>query len=173
MSLDPPTCLMTPTRTPSQPPSHRRDCASELRGWVRWVAGLLALGVALQGSAAAMARAAEPAHFHVAPAEDARDPMLDQVRVVLNHHGASHRHATPVERHSHEPGSSDVVYLDDDATHSDAPKNAAGKRALADLDAPPNAVGSACVVSVIAPASAPTACTFDSHIDDLLERPPR
>ena len=164
-------------------PSHptRRGPASPRQGWVRWVATLLGLCVALQGSVIAMSRATGPAHFHVQPpvAADANatsDPMLDAVRVVLNHHGSgpqAHRHDTPIERHQHDPGRGDVVALDDDAAHSDAAKNPAGKRALADLNTPPVTLSAASVVSVIAPTSAPPASTFDSHIDDLLDRPPR
>ena len=162
-------------------PSHapRRGPASPRRAWVRWVTTLLALSVALQGSVIAMTRATGPAHFHVLPpsaTDAASDPMLDAVRVVKNHHGSglqAHRHDTLIERHQHDPDRGDVVTLDDDAAPSDAAKNPAGKRAVADLNTPPVTLDAASVVSVIAPTGAPTASTFDSHIDDLLDRPPR
>ena len=162
---------------PSHPP--RRGPASPRRAWVRWVTTLLALSVALQGSVIAMTRAAGPAHFHALPpaaADASRDPMLDVIRLVQNHHGSgqqAHRHDTPIERHQHDPDRGDVVTLDDDAAPSDAAKNPAGKRAVADLNTPPVALETTRLFSVASPTSAPPASTFDSHIDDLLDRPPR
>ena len=150
--------------------------------WVRWLLGVVALGVALQGSVIAMTRASEPAHFHTGAArslnvgsavDPARDPMLDLVRVVQNHHGsAPHQHSV-VERHLHEVDTVDVVYLDDDAAGADAAKNPAGKRAAADLDTPTVTVS---MVNILPPIHAGDflhRCDFESHIGDLLERPPR
>lgn len=138
---------------------------------------LLGLCIALQGSVVAMTRGVGPAHFHLRPAPMAdapsRDPMLDLVRVVLNHHGIDHRHESTVERHAHEPGNADVVYLDDDPAHADLAKNTAAKRVALDLDTLTvlacEFVGLACVNAA---GCAPSA-VFESHVGKLPERPPR
>lgn len=102
--------------------------------------------------------------------------MLDQVRIVLNHHGSGrrpHHHDTPVERHQHEAGSSDVVTLDDDAANTDSGKTPAGKRLAADLDTPTLTVGAAVTSFAVTAARTEPPSDFESHVDDLLERPPR
>lgn len=167
--------------TPLQPMRCAALCG---RGscWVRWLLGVLALGVALQGSVIAMTRASQPAHFHAgvlpsqnwaSSADPTRDPMLDLVRVVQNHHGsAPHQHAA-VERHAHEAGTGDVVYLDDDAAGADAAKNLSGKRLAFDLDTPTVSILADNTVPMISASSFVPRCTFESHIGDRLERPPR
>ncbi len=133
---------------------------------------LLALAIALQGWVASTARAAEPAHVH-APATADRDPMLDGVRVVRDHHGAARHHHAAVERHAHDLADADVQVLDDGPAATDAVKNGSAKRIAADLDTltatltvPPAALPPS------AACPAPT-CDYRSHIGARLERPPR
>lgn len=99
--------------------------------------------------------------------------MLDGVRAVLNHHGAgAHTHAG-VERHQHDAATGDVVYLDDDAAGADTVKNPAGKRLAADLDTPTIVAPMAVSAPPIGSPCFARACAFESHIGDLLGRPPR
>ena len=154
-------------------PAHpnRWQSRRRTRAW----ALLLVLSVALQGSVTAMTRAAEPAHIHArAIADQARDAMLDGVRVVQNHHGAGPHHHAEIERHTHDAALDGVIHVDDDdPTAAEAVKGSNGKRAAADLDTP--------TVNVPAPMAPPPrgqggatpACDYTSHIGAGLERPPR
>ena len=173
---------LRPARSTPLQPMSRVALRGTASCWVRWLIGVLALGVALQGSVMAMTRASQPAHFHTgvsssqnvgSTASPNRDRMLDLVRVVQNHHGAApHQHAV-VERHAHEAGKADVVYLDDDAPAADAAKNPTGKRAAADLDTPTVTASVANIVPLMCAGDGSPRCTFESHIGNRLERPPR
>lgn len=171
-----------PPQPPRSLPASLGSTASRRARCARACVWLLALSVALQGSAMAMTRASAPAHFHTAvspsqtpgfTADSAPDPMLDLVRVVQNHHGsAPHRHSA-VERHEHEAGADNVVYLDDDAAGADAVKSPAGKRAAADLDTPIVTVSVANLEAPFRAIDVAPRCAYESHIGARLERPPR
>ena len=149
-------------------PPIRPRASRQARAWV-W---LLALGIALQGSVIATARAAEPAHVH-APAAADRDPMLDGVRVVRDHHGAARHQHADVERHAHDLADADVHYVDDGSTGADAAKNGSAKRIAADLDTP--TASFSLPPAALPPGEGCTAprCDYTSHIGARLERPPR
>ena len=167
--------------TPLQPIGHAALCGKG-SFWLRWLIGVIALGVALQGSVVAMTRVSEPSHFHTGAVrsqtvgsalDSARDPMLDLVRLVKNHHGsAPHQHSS-VEHHQHKAGTGGVAYLDDDAAGVDAAKNPTGKRAAADLDTPTVTASVANIVPLMCAGDGSPRCAFESHIDNRLERPPR
>jgi hypothetical protein len=173
---------LRPARSTRLQPMSRAALCGKGSCWVRWLIGVVALGVALQGSVMAMTRASQPAHFHtgVSPsknvrssADPTRDPMLEVVRVVQNHHGsAPHQHAV-VQHHAHEASTGDVVYLDDDAPAVDAAKNPGGKRAAADLDTPTVTASVANIVPLMCAGDGSPRCAFESHIGNRLERPPR
>ena len=151
-------------------PPIRPRASRQARAWV-W---LLALGIALQGSVIATARAAEPAHVHAPAAADRdRDPMLDGVRVVRDHHGAARHQHADVERHAHDLADADVHYVDDGSTGADAAKNGSAKRIAADLDTP--TASFSLPPAALPPGEGCTAprCDYTSHIGARLERPPR
>jgi hypothetical protein len=155
-----------------------------LARWARACVWLLALGVAMQGSVIAMARAAAPAHVHVAPAAELqRDPMLDGVRLVQNHHAAGGRHHhAHIERHAHDATDGDLRYVDDDAADAIKLKDPGGKRVAGDLDTPTltlpvalaplpfDGCGPALPFDGCGPA---LPCAYRSHVGGRLERPPR
>ncbi len=157
----------------SQPtPPIRPRASRRARAWV-W---LLALGIALQGTVIATTRAAEPAHVHAATAtatEVDRDPMLDGVRVVQNHHASARHHHSEVKHHAHDLADADVHYNDNGSASTDAVKNGSAKRFAADLDTPTASFS-------VPPAALPPGagcvalrCDYTSHVGARLERPPR
>ena len=145
------------------------------RRWTRACALLLVLSVALQGSVTAMTRAAEPAHVHAqSVASPDRDPMLDGVRVVQNHHATSPHHHAEVERHAHDAALNGVIHVDDDdATAAESVKGSNGKRAAADLDTPTVNLPPPAPLMPCGERGTTPPCDFTSHIDARLERPPR
>lgn len=142
--------------------------------WARMSVWLLAAGVALQGSVIAATRSAEPAHFHArAMADVGQDPMLDGVRAVLNHHGASKHGHAGVARHTHDASQSGMIVLNDDPASGEPAKSSSTKRMLADLGTPTVRPALPATLPPMGKGAPPPALDYTSHVSARLERPPR